>query len=183
MLKDLNGNGRCSAWAQLLEKCFENHNIPANIIKATPKEGKSLLVKHWKKASFIAPGKNGILDTIPRGDDKKVYIKYISAWKNGTLETTPVGDDIKLAADDLTNYIEALNYVDLIGVKGQGNEDPPRAFNLHYIIKCKEKIYDPSYGTGPFNNTKEHEEASIDGIGYSDNSIKLNTNEKELNYN
>ena len=37
--------------------------------------------------------------------------------------------------------------VDLFGVPGQGNPNPPRAFNGHWITEVSGTLYDPSYGS------------------------------------
>ena len=52
-----------------------------------------------------------------------------------------------------------------LGVEAQNNEDPKSFFSDHGIVIYNEKIYDPSYGTGPFNNFIEWEDESIAGHG------------------
>lgn len=66
------------------------------------------------------------------------------------------------------SYTMGIDCIDEIGVAGQQNANPPGYFNLHFVVKYNNKIYDPSYGTKPFSGNKngkeEHEAASIDGI-------------------
>jgi len=40
---------------------------------------------------------------------------------------------------------------DLNGLEGQGNPNPISIFNDHWLVEYGGKIYDPSYGRGPFN--------------------------------
>lgn len=49
------------------------------------------------------------------------------------------------------------------GVAGQGNLDPPSAFPDHGLVLYNKKFYDPSYGTGPFDNLLDWERKSIAG--------------------
>jgi hypothetical protein len=55
--------------------------------------------------------------------------------------------------------------VDESGVKGQGNPDPLAVFGDHALVDIGGKIYDPSYGTGPFDSLVKWEDASVDGYG------------------
>lgn len=50
------------------------------------------------------------------------------------------------------------------GSPGQGNPNPPPVFNLHYIVQYASKLYDPSYGSGPYNSESAWENASLDGF-------------------
>jgi len=51
-----------------------------------------------------------------------------------------------------------------MGVPGQGNPNPPPAFENHFIIKYGGRYYDPSYGAGPVADQHAWEAASIDGV-------------------
>ena len=50
-----------------------------------------------------------------------------------------------------------------IGVDAQGNTTPPGGFYNHFITLYDGDYYDPSYGSGPFNNQMDWENASLDG--------------------
>ena len=50
----------------------------------------------------------------------------------------------------------------------QGNPAPARLFLDHALVKYNGKIYDPSYGTGPFNSLKDWENASLESCIYAD---------------
>lgn len=49
-------------------------------------------------------------------------------------------------------------------VPGQRNPNPPPAFFNHFIVWALGKLYDPSYGSPPFDTPLEWENASIDGL-------------------
>lgn len=54
---------------------------------------------------------------------------------------------------------------DLGGVSGQGLVENPRSiFSNHGLIRHGQKLYDSSYGTGPFSTLEEWEEQSLDGF-------------------
>ena len=71
-----------------------------------------------------------------------------------------VGVDGKLNAAE----IQTGEARDQIGVSGQGNSpNPPSGFENHFICRIGMRLYDPSYGIGPFNSAYEYEEAAFDG--------------------
>lgn len=55
--------------------------------------------------------------------------------------------------------------IDNFGAPAQGNKNPIAIFGDHALVEIGGKIYDPSYGTGPFNSVLDWEDASIDGYG------------------
>ena len=60
--------------------------------------------------------------------------------------------------------VDAMN---LMGIPGQGNAEPPAAFNGHCITEADGYYFDPSYGTpkiGGSNKEKLYEDSSIDGF-------------------
>ena len=54
-------------------------------------------------------------------------------------------------------------YLDMLGVPGQGNDDPFSVFPAHQLVKYNSKIYDPSYGTGDFT-WQEYQDLSFAGF-------------------
>ena len=54
--------------------------------------------------------------------------------------------------------------VDLPGIPGQNNPDPPPAFYNHFIVLFDSVFFDPSYGAGPFATQTDWEAAAIDGL-------------------
>jgi len=57
--------------------------------------------------------------------------------------------------------------VDLPGIPGQNNPDPPPAFYNHFIVLYNGAFFDPSYGAGPFATQINWEAAAIDGLFYN----------------
>ena len=55
--------------------------------------------------------------------------------------------------------------IDQNDVAAQNNANPLAVFNDHAVVLYNGKIYDPSYGTGPFNTLVDWEDASVDGYG------------------
>ena len=65
-------------------------------------------------------------------------------------------------------YRRNLDAFDLQGVPGQGNTNPPGAFNGHWITLCNGCYYDGSYGTSKISGSgkdKLYEDTSLDGYG------------------
>ena len=65
-------------------------------------------------------------------------------------------------------YRLLLDAINLPGIPGQGNPEPPFAFNVHWLTESCGNYYDPSYGTpkiGGSNKGKFFEDSSIDGYG------------------
>ncbi|MBK9462524.1 MAG: hypothetical protein IPN94_24655 [Sphingobacteriales bacterium] len=91
--------------------------------------------------------------------------------KNWTVEANKF---YKLISENPENYQSLLSPTNNgIGVNGalppglaaQGNNDPYSLFSDHALIRINNKIYDPSYGTGPFNTFADWEVASIQSFG------------------
>ena len=51
------------------------------------------------------------------------------------------------------------------GAPGQGKTNPQFDFGDHVVIKHSGKLYDPSYGLGPYLNDKMYLAAALDGLG------------------
>ena len=126
----------------------------------------------------ITPGANGKLDSIRKADDKisglgvsndpnnfsYLLYKGICWWKpKKTVYGSIYGDTYNLK-----------------GIEGQGNPEPPELFYDHavviYTYKNKTKIYDPSYGNGPYeyskSGIKEYENSAISGYAEDIMDIK-----------
>jgi len=87
-------------------------------------------------------------------------------------------------------YIKDIDVTLIDAMDGQGNGDPYPHFNVHYLVRYVEqlynpssgqleeivKYYDPSYGTGPFYSQNQFENASLAGF-----SIQF-INEKGIYY-
>jgi len=83
--------------------------------------------------------------------------------KNWTFNEPPVS-----TANSFT-HIWGTQCVEANGIPGQGNDNPPGAFENHFIVKSltTNRLYDPSYGAGPFLDKQEWENAAIDGLAAS----------------
>ena len=67
-------------------------------------------------------------------------------------------------------YVVGTDAFDQNGIPGQGNANPPGAFNGHWITRCNDAYYDPSYGTAKVTGTnkdKTYEDGALDGYGAS----------------
>lgn len=162
-------NGSCLAWSQfLIELTKIQFAAQTEIYTLFPKENSAVgfLVKNWLFTPSIHSGLNGKIDSFLMGDD---ILKdgRICAGPNGVLDSL-LRDDDCIAEGSSGNseypYQIGLDAIDLSGVPAQGNSNPPGAFRNHFIVQFGEKLYDPSYGTGPFSQPIEHEKASIDGL-------------------
>ena len=66
-------------------------------------------------------------------------------------------------------YTVDVDANDINGVPGQGNSNPPRWFNGHWITEAADTLYDPSYGTPEILNAssdagkKNYEDGAFDG--------------------
>ncbi len=53
---------------------------------------------------------------------------------------------------------------DQAGAGGQGTANPPPWFTDHALVRVSGKIFDPSYGTGPFDDLATWDDDSLDGF-------------------
>ncbi|MBQ6339307.1 MAG: hypothetical protein IJI36_09190 [Kiritimatiellae bacterium] len=189
MIKDVyNANGSCKAWSEFLIETLDiQFSSGAQIcqLRPEPRSGaNAFLVKYWKFGSHIRAGSNGVIESVLSGDDK-LYSGIIFPGSNGVLDSSPSGDDVVVDGINIGNaysYYYGLDAVDQQGVPGQGNPNPPGAFMNHYIVRYGGSLYDPSYGTGPFDSTAEHENASIDGLVLPNLFVKKKGAMQELTY-
>lgn len=55
----------------------------------------------------------------------------------------------------------------LAGAPGQGKTNPQFDFGDHVVVKHGGKVYDPSYGLGPYDDDKSYFAAALDGLASS----------------
>jgi len=88
------------------------------------------------------------------------------------------------------SYVIGTDAIDLNGVPGQGNPNPPGGFNGHWITLFDNQYYDPSYGSAKVTGTdkdKAYEDGALAGYGNigvtaaRKNDTSTNTT-SELNY-
>jgi hypothetical protein len=126
----------------------------------------------------IVSGANGICQTtadvkdkqeIPVGKGAPNY-PGIYPGPDQKLDSAAAGDDKitdgqwALVSGANFPYVIGKDAFNLPGIPGQGQPEPPSAFENHYVVKYGGKIYDPSYGAGPFGTENDHENAAIDGF-------------------
>ena len=123
----------------------------------------------------INSGPNGICETPALGDDVayfgpgsgRPHTPCIQAGPNGVLDSVVLDDDVAITTDPLPGdfpYAIGGTVVNLFGAPGQDNAEPPEQFGNHLISWCNGRLYDPSYGLGPFLTENDHENAVLAGI-------------------
>jgi hypothetical protein len=135
----------------------------------------------------ITTGPNGISETMAHAnDDQPIPVGQgaadsiaIGPGPDGVLNSAKAGDDTsKLGITVLAGrpaFLVDFDARDQDGVPGQGNTRPPRAFVNHFVVQLSGKIYDPSYGIGPFATEQAHEDAASEGILYDSATSTLAT--------
>jgi hypothetical protein len=96
----------------------------------------------------VGPGPDGVLDTVPAGDDGTVSVAAI-------LALAPAGYP----------YVEDVNLWPLENGGGQAATAPPPDYPNHVILAVGGILYDPSYAAGPFATQAEWESASLTASG------------------
>jgi hypothetical protein len=61
-------------------------------------------------------------------------------------------------------HVMGTECVNLPGIPGQRNPDPPPAFFNHFIVKYGAEFFDPSYGGGPVASQTTWETGAIEGL-------------------
>ena len=136
------GNGQCHSWADCMYQVLRGQGLTAvngnsifcESVVIKSKYGSGFAVQNWSKS-----GSNST--------------RLIINWDAGV-------DGMSAVTPNPTNNEAA----DAKGVAGQGNSpNPPSGFSNHYIFKCNNRYYDPSYGIGPFTDVKVYENAAFSG--------------------
>jgi hypothetical protein len=165
------------------------------------------LVKQWNFGKHIRVGADNVCTTgVQAGSDDTQLAavgsspadgRCVGPGADGSLATAPAGDDV--AQDGyfagstypyLTDTAKTLPVIgDAVdqhpgrrGLRGQKNADPPGAFQSHWVVSYSGKIYDPSYGAGPFNSTMDYENAAIDGITSGNRARKNDPTRQEVTF-
>lgn len=126
--------------------------------------------------TWVDTGPDGICDTDARSPDSQVVpvgqgapdVPCVGPGANGELESVPTGDDgivdisdVLLFAEDGFRFVDGVNLWPLEGSRGQSTDMPPPDFPNHIILSVDGRLYDPSYGTGPFADHEAWEAASL----------------------
>lgn len=135
------GDGRCGAWADFMHRVIDTHGISIDT------QGNITVKDVDVEAQPIGLQPTVYPPSIPNGTSVNIDpVFFVKKW-------------------DLSN-LNTYNPIELNGDGGQNNPDPRPWFENHAILQYKTKLYDPSYGTGPFASEIEWEDASLDGYGY-----------------
>ena len=138
--------GRCGSWAQLFADTLGMHGIPATDHAVDDYAG---------------------FPTGPAGSD----MMLIKAWtfgRRGGAGAFPYRTEVVIPAMGARAFGALREVDDAPGVPGQGSAvvpNPPGWFSVgdHAVDTYNGKIYDPSYGTGPFNTIRAWAKASLAG--------------------
>ena len=95
-------------------------------------------------------------------DFQKSLQNGLSAAQLKSLDFHP-GDPVFYIKEWVTK--NRFGPIDLKGVEGQGTEDPKSVFVDHCLVKFNNKIYDPSYETGPYASVLKWEDESVAAYG------------------
>lgn len=107
----------------------------------------------------IGPGANGVLDSTATPPDTVVdglFAGHRYPYLNH--------DILSGAGPSFANLAHLAEAAPQARAPAQGNSDSPNFFHNHFVVQLGGKIYDPSYGTGPFDSQLAHENQAIDGI-------------------
>jgi hypothetical protein len=73
--------------------------------------------------------------------------------------------DFTAVSDNVGRYShKGKAAIKLVGVPGQGKTNPQFDFGDHVVVKFNNKLYDPSYGLGPYDTDTEYLAAALDGL-------------------
>lgn len=97
--------------------------------------------------------------------DKVVVVVTVAAWTSGS-QGFLVKNWQWNAATRPAPWTHRMwtDVVNLPGIPGQRNPEPPPAFFNHFIVVHGGQLYDPSYGGGPFADAATWETGAIDGL-------------------
>jgi hypothetical protein len=145
------GTGRCGGWERLLLAMFGIHGV----VNA---EG------FW----MIRAKDPKNLDT-----DKRFLVKICQFTGPGSLAGWRTGFHFAGFATEngLYTHRGTVDCVKSSGVAGQGKTNPQFDFADHIVVKHGGKLYDPSYGIGPYNTQLEYELHALDGLCSAANGI------------
>ena len=159
LLRD--GDGRCRAWAEFLVETLRVQSIAASIVAVKPimAPDEGFVIDKWQYS-----GANSQNADYPHGNvryaDGHIYSKAGGFWH---YDWDPTATDVTHATG--TGQATGLG-------RGQGNTIPVAIFADHALVRIgsENKLYDPSYGTGPFDGASQSaallawENASVAGF-------------------
>jgi hypothetical protein len=188
-------DANCGEWAGFMASCLGFHK-PLTNLQGCKKgiliiEPSATLATEFKKACIA---EFGSLPSNPWYPIPNSYqsVFLVKDWEIPTLKKfyyvgrRYVTTFFNIPQPYYTNFTGIINTPlgntpmekgDLRGVPAHGNTDPQPTFNDHALIRMpNNKIYDPSYGTGPFNDLIDWEAKSLDGYAFEGMYIDPTTN-------
>ena len=188
----------CSEWATFLKDILGMQGIYSNIVVifwSLPNSDNTYPLTDRSKTMLKEDARNQLSLTDPVYTENLNNIATLQPSQYQVsnayffVKNWLVGRDRSFGNCDYysNNYNACLD--DLIGLPGQGNQDPRAFFENHAIVGYKKLdgsyvYYDPSYGTGAFANEEAWENASVDGFGaiiHSKPARSLNISKKTWN--
>lgn len=147
LLANAHGSGQCGAWAYFFLDCLRVHGIATarrvEVHRDPDANICGFLVKNWN----FSPSAGDV------PDDVKGFMAFL-------LYTVPTSR--KDAFTHLKNSECRTRPPN--GVPGQHNANPPPQFSNHFIVRYDGRVWDPSYGIGPFASFRAWEDAAIAGL-------------------
>ena len=173
MLASTNGDSSCLAFSYLFQKAITVQGLSASILQLKPKDGDGFLVKNWAYGNNINAGENHTNDSTLAGDDISITPSAIYNWvciipgNNLSIDSTLGVDDVikdGIFYGTSFPYVCGVDVMPRARILAQGNDNSPKSFLNHFIVKAYSKFYDPSYGGDVYTSELSHENAAIDGI-------------------
>jgi hypothetical protein len=98
--------------------------------------------------------------------EKVLIVRTISEWQSSSVGFLVKNwrFQAKGSRPAPFTHVLYLECVELPGIPGQRNPNPPPAFFNHFIVRCLGQFYDPSYGAGPISDQTSWEVNAIDGL-------------------
>lgn len=150
LLQNADGSGQCGAWALFFLDMLRVHGINTAVrVEVDHPNNVGFLVRNWN----FSPQKASVSGTV------KPFVDWF--YSVPTSEASRFTHRIRGAGvpQDYECQTRPPN-----GAAGQNNPNPPPKFSNHFIVRYAGAVYDPSYGSVPFNDFRSWENASIQGL-------------------
>lgn len=153
-----NANGQCGSWANLFRMILLVHGVQGSehvflLPKESTPRGCIFENGQWGPRPGIQGFPSGALGFIVKsyqfGNPGSGCVDYPYRFND--------------PCQAFTQWPE-VDVVDAAGVVGQDSPNPASWFENHQIVRVLDKLYDPSYGTGPYQSVAQYESAAIQGL-------------------
>ncbi len=162
-------DGKCQAWANFMQFTLWVHGIDSELVGVRPiKPDEGYVIKSWVFGlEGGSPAAGYPYANVRLAGGGKSYVKENDVWQYKWDSTVVPG----------VTHTTGMDYNGSKG-RGQGNTVPAALFTNHALVAIAgspNKLYDPSYGTGPFDGGTDFnaallawEDASVDGFTLND---------------